>query len=106
MRAAFRQTQFMTVGLRHGLRVLAAIGLAIAWGLASGALRAPFFVVIVGGLAAAALAFWLERDVLADPATAARKDFRLIAAAGFGFLAVIGVGVTSLGYLAAIWLAL
>jgi hypothetical protein len=91
---------------RHLLRVLAAIGAAVVWGGASGWLGAPFWIVVLGGLAAAALCFWLERDVLLTAETRARRDFPLILAAASAFLAVVGVGLVSLSYLAGEWLHL
>jgi len=86
-----------------GLGILIGLALCAGWGVLCGALRAPYLVVLVGGLAAAALAFWLERDALVTPETAARKDFRLILAAGFGFFAVLGVGLTALAALLSTW---
>jgi len=106
LRAVLRQTPRVTPALRHALRVLSAIAAALAAGLACGALRAPYWAVVIGGLCAAALGFWLERDVLTGPDTASRKDFPLILAAGFGFFAVVGVGLVSVGYLTAAWLRL
>jgi len=89
---------------RHLLRVLATIGGAFGWGSASGWLGAQFWVVVLGGLAAASVGFWLERDVLLSAETRARRDFALILAAGYAFLAVVGVGLVSLSYLAGEWL--
>jgi hypothetical protein len=83
--------------------VLTSLAAAIAWGLICGMFRAPFALVAVGGLAAAALGFWLERATLVTPETARRKDFYLILVAGFGFFAVLGVGIVSLGSLFARW---
>jgi hypothetical protein len=91
---------------RHLLRVLAAIGVAVVWGSASGWLGAQFWVVALGGLAAATLGFWFERDALLTEETRARRDFPLILAAGYAFLVVVGVGVVSLSYLAGEWLHL
>lgn len=92
-----------TAGLlkyRGGLIALAA---AIAGGLICGMFRAPFALVLVGGLAVAALGFWLERATLVPPETARRKDFYLILVAGYGFFAVFGVGIVSVGSLVARW---
>lgn len=86
-----------------GLGVLAALVAAIGWGAACGVLRAPYWAVAVGGIGLAALGFWLERATLSSPETVARKDFRLIFAAGFGFFVVVGVGVVSLSALLATW---
>jgi len=65
--------------------------------MACGGLRAPFIAVAVGGIAAAAFGFWLERAVLLGPDTTARKDFYTILFAACGFFAVCGVGLASLG---------
>jgi len=89
---------------RHLLRILGAIGVAFAWGSASGWVGAPFWIVVLGGLIAAALGFWLERDVLLTEETRVRRDFPLILAAGCAFLAVVGVGLVSLSYLLGEWL--
>jgi hypothetical protein len=78
-------------------RIIFALAAAILWGMACGGLRAPFFVVAIGGLAAAAFGFWLERAVLLGPDTTARKDFYTILIAACGFFAVCGIGLASLG---------
>jgi hypothetical protein len=85
------------------LQLLGAIAAAMAWGAACGMLRAPYPAVVAGGLLAAALGFWLERTSLITPETRARKDFQLILLAGYGFFAVIGAGLASLGSLLAHW---
>ena len=87
----------------NGLGILIALLAVIAWGLACGMLRTPYWPVALGGIGFAALGFWLERATLVSPETIARKDFQLILAAGFGFFAVIGVGVASLSALVATW---
>ncbi len=76
---------------------------SIGWGITCGLLRTSFGAVAMGGIALAALGLWLERTTLFTPDTVARKDFYLIGAAGFGFFAVIGVGVVSLCALIATW---
>jgi hypothetical protein len=86
-----------------GLGVLCAIAAAIAWGVACGVFRAPYPLVVIGGLATAALGFWLERGVLASPETRQRKDFQLILAAGYGFFAFVGIGLVALANLLSIW---
>lgn len=88
----------------HALRILGAIGAALACGVACGWFAAPFWIVAAGGLGAAAFGFWLERAVLLSDETTRRRDFPLILAAGCAFLAVVGVGLVSLGYLAGEWL--
>lgn len=86
-----------------GIGTLVALATAIGWGIVCGTLRTPYGAVAVGGIGLAALGFWLERATLFGPETVARKDFYLIAVAGFGFFAVIGVGVASFSALIATW---
>lgn len=86
-----------------GIGVLLALLMAIGWGCACGILRLNYAVVVAGGIGLAALGFWLERATLASADTMARKDFYLILVAGFGFFAVIGVGMVSLSALVATW---
>ena len=86
-----------------GLGILCALAVAVAWGVVCGVFRAPYLPVAIGGIAAATLAFWLERELLAGPETRQRKDFRLILAAGYAFFAVVGVGLVSLSCLLATW---
>lgn len=86
-----------------GMGIILALVMALFWGLACGVLRTPYWAVALGGLSMAALGFWLERAVLLSPETAARKDFLLILVAGYGFFAVVGVGVVSLSALIATW---
>jgi len=88
---------------RKGIGTLVALVAAIGWGIVCGVLRAPYGAVAVGGIGLAAIGFWLERATLFGPETVARKDFHLIAVAGFGFFAVIGIGVVSLSALIATW---
>lgn len=76
---------------------------AIGWGVMCGVLRTHYWAAAIGGICLAALAFWLERATLLSAETRARKDFHLIAIAGFGFIAVIGVGIVSLSDLIATW---
>ena len=90
--------------MTHALRILGAVGTAIVWGLASGWFADPFWIVAFGGVLAATLGFWLERDVLLSADTRSRRDFPLIVAAGYAFLAVVGVGLVSLSYLGGEWL--
>jgi hypothetical protein len=80
-----------------------AVTAGIALGLICGMLRTPFAAVVGGGLGVAALGFWLERAALVTPETRQRKDFYLILVAGYGFFAVVGVGIVSLGSLFAHW---
>lgn len=88
---------------RQGIGVLVALAAAIGWGIACAMLRTPYGPVAVGGIALAALGFWLERASLFSPETVARKDFPLIVVAGFGFFAVVGIGLVSLSALIATW---
>ena len=86
-----------------GLGVLAALVGVIAWGIACGVLRTPYWPVVLGGITLSALGFWWERATLLSPETISRKDFQLIFGAGLGFFAVVGVGVASLSALIATW---
>jgi hypothetical protein len=83
--------------------MLYALGAAIAWGAACGLLSAQFWGVVVGGLAAAALALWLEWDAL-KRSSDGNRNFYLMIAAAYVFLAMVGVGVVSLGYYLGEWL--
>ena len=86
-----------------GVGVLVALAAAIGWGIACAVLRTTYWVVAAGGVTLAALAFWLERATLLGPETTARRDFRLILVAGFGFFVVVAVGLVSLSALVATW---
>ena len=86
-----------------GMGALVALVTAIGWGIVCGVLRTSYGAVAVGGIGLAALGFWLERATLFGLETMARKDLYLIAFAGFGFFAVVGVGVVSFSALIATW---
>ena len=86
-----------------GLGVLVALVAAIGWGVMCGVLRTHYWAAATGGIGLAALAFWLERATLLSPETRARKDFHVISLAGFGFFAIVGVGIVSLSDLIATW---
>lgn len=86
-----------------GVGVLVALVAAIGWGIACGILRTPYWAVAIGGLGMAALGFWLDRATLVSAETMARKDFRVILVAGFGFFVVVGIGIVSLSALIATW---
>ena len=101
MHVANQRTGPLTMG--KGTGVILALVAAIGWGVLCGILRAPYGAVAVGGIGLAALGFWLERATLVSPSTTARKDFYIILVAGFGFFAVIGVGLVSLSALIATW---
>jgi hypothetical protein len=92
-----------TSGLAKWRGVFLALAAALGVGVVCAVLRAPYPVVVVGGLAVAALGFWLERAVLISPETAQRKDFYLILVAGYGFFAVVGVGLVALACLLTKW---
>jgi hypothetical protein len=89
--------------LAKGLGVLVAIVAAASWGIACAVFRTPYWMVALGGIAMAALGFWLERATLVSSDTKARKDFYLILIAGFCFFVVVGVGLVSLSALIATW---
>lgn len=86
-----------------GFRMLYAFGGALAFGVVCGLLHAPYWVVVIGGLVAAAAAFWLEREAMAGPAMRQRPNFPLLISAAFIFVAMVGVGIVSLGYFLDEW---
>ena len=92
-----------TLTNQPGFRLLYGLAAGVAWGVACGVVHAPFWAVAIGGLAAAALALWLERATLRQ-AGGGRRTFPLLLAAAFGFLAVMAVGLVSLGYFLGEWL--
>jgi len=83
--------------------MLYALATAVAWGVVCGLFHGPFLVVAIGGLGAAGLALWLEWDTLGREA-ARRPNFPLLLAAAFVFLAMMSVGIVSLGYFLGEWL--
>lgn len=87
-----------------GLKMLIALAAALAWGFVCGLLSTPFAVVVVGGLASAALAMRLEWATLTRPARGRTADIRLLLAAAYAFLAILGVGLVSAADLAVHWL--
>jgi hypothetical protein len=84
--------------------MLYALAAAVVWGALCGLFHAPFPVVFVGGLGAAGLAVWLEWDALGGRDANRRPNFHLLLAASYVFLAIIGVGIVSLGYFLGEWL--
>jgi hypothetical protein len=87
-----RLTGFPAAGVAWGMAA------AFVLGLACGALHAPFPVVALIGLAAAALSLRMDwRALTAAPGGGQRKNIRLQLAAAYVFLAAVGVGLTSLG---------
>ncbi len=85
------------------LNIAYAVGAGLVWGIACGLFRAPYWLVAIGGVAAASLGYWLERGVLFDAETTRRKDFHLLATAAWGFFALVGVGLASLSCLLSRW---
>jgi hypothetical protein len=83
--------------------MLYALAAAVAWGVVCGLAHAPFWAVAIGGLAAAALAVWLEWNALGGGPNR-RPNFMLLLAAAYVFLAMLGVGTVSLGYFLGEWL--
>ena len=84
--------------------LLLGLAAAVVWGGLCGAPHAPFWLVAGGGLGAAALAMRLEWTALTQPVASRKVDIRLLLIAAFVFLAIIGVGLASLGYFAGEWL--
>ncbi|MFI4933763.1 MAG: hypothetical protein ACHP7N_04025 [Caulobacterales bacterium] len=88
-----------------GLRLLYALAAALVWGAACGLIHGPFWGVVVGGVATAALAVWLEWEALSRPVNGRRRpNFPLLLAMSYVFLSLVAVGVVSLGYFAGEWL--
>ena len=83
--------------------MLYALAAAVLWGVLCGLVHAPFWPVAFGGLAAAGLAVWLEWEALGGRAAVRRPNFYPLLAAAYVFLAIIGVGVVSLGYFLGEW---
>jgi hypothetical protein len=84
--------------------MLYALAAAVGWGVLCGVFHAPFWAVALGGSSAAALALWLEWDALGGRQPNRRPNFLLLLAAAYVFLAIMGVGVVSLGYFLGEWL--
>ena len=84
--------------------MLYALAAAVTWGVICGLFHAPFWVVVIGGLSAAVLAVWLEWEALGGRGADRPPNFHLLLAAGYGFLAIIGVGLVSVGYFLGEWL--
>jgi phosphotransferase system glucose/maltose/N-acetylglucosamine-specific IIC component len=87
-----------------GVRLLIALAAALVWGVACAFPSAPFWPIAVGGLAAAALAMWLEWEALTRPVPGRKADIRLLLVLAYVFLAVIGIGVASVGYFVGEWM--
>ena len=83
--------------------MLYALAAAVLWGVFCSLFHAPFWAVVVGGLGAAGLAIWLEWEALGGRAANRRPNFHLLLAAAYLFLAIIGVGMVSLGYFLGEW---
>ena len=84
--------------------MLLALSAAVLWGALCGLSHAPFWIVVIGGLAAAGLAIWLEWRALNGGGPNRRPNFFLLLAAAYVFLAMMGVGIVSLGYFLGEWL--
>ncbi|HXQ14801.1 MAG TPA: hypothetical protein VN814_09285 [Caulobacteraceae bacterium] len=84
--------------------MLYALAVALLWGALCGLVHAPFWAVVMGGVAAAALAIRLEWDALGGRSSNRRPNFWLLLAAAYVFLGMMGVGVVSLGYYLGEWL--
>jgi hypothetical protein len=87
-----RLTGFPAAGVAYGMAG------AFVLGLACGALHAPFPVVALIGLAAAALSLRMEwRALTAAPSGGRRRNIGLQLVGAYLFLAAVGVGLVSLG---------
>ena len=102
--AAPPQSERLTLTKIPGFRMLYALAAAIAWGALCGMFHGPFALVALGGLAAAALSLWLEWASLGGPEASRRPNFVLLMVAAYVFVALVGVGIVSLGYWLGEWL--
>jgi hypothetical protein len=86
-------TGFPAAGIAYGLVV------ALVLGFGCGVFHAPFSAVVVLGLIVAAGSLWVERDALTTgPNGERRTNIRLQLAAAYVFMAIVAVGLVSLGY--------
>jgi hypothetical protein len=83
--------------------MLYALAAAVIWGALCGLIHAPFWAVAIGGLSAAGLAIWLEWDALGGRDANRQPNFLLLLAVAYVFLAIIGVGIVSVGYIVGEW---
>jgi hypothetical protein len=86
-----------------GFRMLYALGGALVFGLACGFVHAPFWAVVIGGAAAAIAAMRLEWASLGGAEVRQRPNYPLLLTAAFVFVAIVCVGVVSLGYFLHEW---
>ena len=82
--------------------MLYALAAAVIWGAVCGLMHAPFWAVVMGGIAVAGLAIRLEWNALGTQSQ--RPNFWLLLAAAYVFLGMMGVGIVSLGYYLGEWL--
>ncbi|HLZ76079.1 hypothetical protein [Phenylobacterium sp.] len=86
-------TGFPAAGIAYGLVV------ALALGFGCGLVHAPFLAVVVLGLIVAGGSLWAERDALTlGPNGQRRTNIRLQLAAAYVFMAIVAIGLVSLGY--------
>jgi hypothetical protein len=71
---------------------------AVLLGAACGLARAPFALVAMIGMGAAAFSFWMERQALtAAPGGGRRTNIGLQLTAAYVFLAMVAIGLAGLG---------
>jgi hypothetical protein len=78
--------------------VIVALIAAIAWGGGLSFLHLPFLLAVVGGPVIAGLGFWLERERIMRGAPADRRNFFLLLAAAYAFVALFATGFVSVCY--------
>lgn len=90
---AAKLMRFPAAGIAYGLLA------AILFGVGCGLVHAPFVAVVLIGLTVAAGSIWIERNaLLASPDGSRRTNVGLQLAAAYAFVAVVAIGLVSLGY--------
>jgi hypothetical protein len=78
--------------------VIIALIAAIVWGAGLSFLHLPFLLAVVGGPVIAGLGFWLERARIMRGAPDDRRNFFLLLAAAYAFVALFATGFVSVCY--------
>jgi len=78
--------------------MIIAVIAAIVWGAGLAFLHLPFLLAVAGAPVIAGLGFWLERVRITQAAPRNRRDFFLLLAAAYGFVALFAIGLVSLSY--------
>lgn len=78
--------------------MIIAVIAAIIWGAGLSFLHLPFLLAAVGGPVIAGLGFWLERARIMRGAPTDRRNFFLLLAAAYAFVALFATGFVSVCY--------